>query len=68
MCVLSEQFEKVEQFSITSPENDDSWRMQEEMLGNCKDFYKSLGVLLLWALCTHRCQVKLHDCGLWSAS
>jgi len=36
------QFEKLEQFCITSPE--DSWAMQEEMIKNAEDFYKSLGV------------------------
>ncbi|KAL3906852.1 MAG: hypothetical protein SGPRY_010392, partial [Prymnesium sp.] len=36
------QFEKVEQFSITSPEGEESWEMQEVMLNNCKEFYQSL--------------------------
>lgn len=34
------QFEKVEQFCITTPEN--SWAMQEEMIKIAEDFYKSL--------------------------
>jgi len=38
------QFEKVEQFCITSPEGDESWKMQDAMLDNCKEFYKSLGI------------------------
>jgi len=36
------QFEKVEQFAITAPEN--SWEMHEELLKNCEDFYQSLGL------------------------
>jgi len=38
------QFEKIEQFAITSPEGNESWEMQDKMLENCKDFYKSLGI------------------------
>jgi len=38
------QFEKVEQFTITSPEGNDSWEMQEQMINNSKDFYASLGI------------------------
>ena len=38
------QFEKVEQFALTSPEGDISWKMQEEMIENSKEFYKSLGI------------------------
>mmetsp|Transcript_29677 Transcript_29677/g.41781 ORF Transcript_29677/g.41781 Transcript_29677/m.41781 type:complete len:465 (-) Transcript_29677:3030-4424(-) len=36
------QFEKVEQFCITSPET--SWEMHEEMLKTSEDFYQSLGI------------------------
>lgn len=36
------QFEKVEQFVITSPEK--SWEMHEEMLQMSKDFYESLKI------------------------
>ncbi|TKY61484.1 Serine--tRNA ligase [Spatholobus suberectus] len=35
------QFEKVEQFCITSPNGNDSWDMHEEML-NSEDFYKEV--------------------------
>eukprot|EP00163_Fabomonas_tropica_P015038 TRINITY_DN273_c0_g1_i2.p1 TRINITY_DN273_c0_g1~~TRINITY_DN273_c0_g1_i2.p1 ORF type:complete len:405 (+),score=163.75 TRINITY_DN273_c0_g1_i2:409-1623(+) len=38
------QFEKVEQFCITSPDDDASWKMQEEMLLNSEDFLKELGI------------------------
>lgn len=34
------QFEKVEQFCITSPNGNDSWDMHEEMIKNSEDFYK----------------------------
>ncbi|TDL19478.1 serine-tRNA ligase [Rickenella mellea] len=36
------QFEKIEQFCITSPE--ESWNMFEEMVGNSEAFYQSLGL------------------------
>eukprot|EP00741_Cyanophora_paradoxa_P012421 tig00020610_g12000.t1 len=36
------QFEKLEQFAITSPEK--SWEMHEEMIKNAEDFYQSLGI------------------------
>ncbi|XP_020245694.1 serine--tRNA ligase [Asparagus officinalis] len=36
------QFEKVEQFCITSPNGNDSWEMHEEMLKNSEDFYQEL--------------------------
>lgn len=38
------QFEKIEQFCITSPNGNDSWEMHEEMLKNSEDFYKEIGV------------------------
>ncbi|PNX86539.1 seryl-tRNA ligase, partial [Trifolium pratense] len=36
------QFEKVEQFCITSPNDNDSWDMHEEMLKNSEEFYKAV--------------------------
>lgn len=36
------QFEKVEQFCITTPEGKASWDMHEEMIKNCEEFYQSL--------------------------
>lgn len=38
------QFEKVEQFVLTSPHEDESWKAMDEMLKNAEDFYASLGV------------------------
>lgn len=38
------QFEKVEQFCLTSPNGNDSWEMHEEMIKNSEDFYKSLNI------------------------
>eukprot|EP01018_Ginkgo_biloba_P027167 Gb_22553 [translate_table: standard] len=38
------QFEKVEQFCITSPNGNESWDMHEEMLKNSEDFYKELNI------------------------
>lgn len=34
------QFEKLEQFCITSPEACHSWEAMDEMLGNAEDFYQ----------------------------
>lgn len=34
------QFEKIEQFCLTSPNANESWEMHEEMLKNSEDFYK----------------------------
>lgn len=34
------QFEKIEQFCVTSPNGNDSWDMHEEMIKNSEDFYK----------------------------
>ncbi|XP_024373250.1 serine--tRNA ligase isoform X2 [Physcomitrium patens] len=38
------QFEKVEQFCITSPNDNDSWEVHEEMLKNSEEFYQQLGL------------------------
>ncbi|EKX49677.1 hypothetical protein GUITHDRAFT_67599 [Guillardia theta CCMP2712] len=38
------QFEKIEQFCVTSPEDNKSWEMLEEMIGTSEEFYKSLGI------------------------
>ncbi|XP_065865658.1 serine--tRNA ligase isoform X1 [Euphorbia lathyris] len=38
------QFEKVEQFCLTSPNGNDSWDMHEEMIKNSEDFYKMLNL------------------------
>ncbi|CAK9328368.1 unnamed protein product [Citrullus colocynthis] len=38
------QFEKVEQFCITSPNGNDSWDMHEEMIKNSEEFYKTLNI------------------------
>ncbi|CAL4921309.1 unnamed protein product [Urochloa decumbens] len=38
------QFEKIEQFCITSPNGNESWEMFEEMVQNSQDFYKELGL------------------------
>lgn len=38
------QFEKVEQFCVTSPNGNDSWDMHEEMLKNSEEFYKMLNI------------------------
>ncbi|XP_050380838.1 serine--tRNA ligase [Argentina anserina] len=36
------QFEKVEQFCLTSPNGQDSWEMHEEMIKNSEEFYQQL--------------------------
>ncbi|QDZ18923.1 seryl--tRNA ligase [Chloropicon primus] len=38
------QFEKIEQFVLTSPQGNESWEAMEEMLKNAEDFYQSLGI------------------------
>ncbi|KAJ4719486.1 serine--tRNA ligase-like [Melia azedarach] len=38
------QFEKVEQFCVTSPNGNESWEMHEEMMKNSEEFYKSLNL------------------------
>jgi len=38
------QFEKIEQFCITSPKDDQSWRMFDEMIHNAEEFNKVLGI------------------------
>lgn len=38
------QFEKVEQFCITNPNENESWDMHEEMIKNSEDFYKMLKI------------------------
>ncbi|GMN43826.1 hypothetical protein TIFTF001_013026 [Ficus carica] len=38
------QFEKVEQFCLTSPNGTDSWDMHEEMIKNSEDFYRTLKI------------------------
>ncbi|KAK9729120.1 Seryl-tRNA synthetase N-terminal domain [Popillia japonica] len=38
------QFEKVEQFCLTSPFDNKSWEMMDEMIANAEEFYKSLEI------------------------
>ncbi|CAF0922839.1 unnamed protein product [Adineta steineri] len=38
------QFEKIEQFCITSPHDNKSWEMFEEMIGNAEEFNQRLGI------------------------
>ena len=38
------QFEKIEQFCITSNAEGISWKVFDEMIGNAKEFYESLGI------------------------
>lgn len=38
------QFEKVEQFVLTSPFDNKSWEMMDEMIGNAEAFCQSLGI------------------------
>lgn len=38
------QFEKVEQFVLTSPHDNKSWEMMDEMIGNAEQFCKDLGI------------------------
>ena len=38
------QFEKVEQFYVTSPADNASWEAFEEMIANAEEFYQKLGL------------------------
>merc|ERR1711974_378540 len=38
------QFEKIEQFMITSPHDNSSWEAMDHMINNAEDFYKALGI------------------------
>jgi seryl-tRNA synthetase len=38
------QFDKIEQFVVCSPHNNESWKLMEEMITSSEDFYKSLGL------------------------
>lgn len=38
------QFDKIEQFVVCSPHDNQSWKMMEEMITTAEDFYKSLGI------------------------
>uniref|UniRef100_A0A0D9VQS6 serine--tRNA ligase n=1 Tax=Leersia perrieri TaxID=77586 RepID=A0A0D9VQS6_9ORYZ len=38
------QFEKIEQFCVTSPNDNESWELHEEMIKNSEDFYKEIGL------------------------
>lgn len=38
------QFEKVEQFVLTSPHDDESWKVMDEMIANAENFCQSLGL------------------------
>ncbi|XP_003383114.1 PREDICTED: serine--tRNA ligase, cytoplasmic-like isoform X2 [Amphimedon queenslandica] len=38
------QFQKVEQFCLTSPHDDVSWKMFDEMISNAEFFYQQLGI------------------------
>lgn len=38
------QFEKVEQFCLTSPFDNKSWEMMEEMISNAEEFYQALEI------------------------
>lgn len=38
------QFQKVEQFCITSPHDNESWLMMDEMIGNAEAFYQALNI------------------------
>ena len=38
------QFEKIEQFVLTSPYDSESWKMMDQMLNTSEEFYQSLGI------------------------
>lgn len=38
------QFEKIEQFVLTSPHDNESWKMMDEMIANAEEFCQTLGI------------------------
>lgn len=38
------QFDKIEQFCVTAPEDSSSYEMLEEMIANAEEFYKTIGL------------------------
>ncbi|KAK1652285.1 hypothetical protein QYE76_070090 [Lolium multiflorum] len=38
------QFEKIEQFCATTPNDNESWEMHEQMIKNSEDFYQEIGL------------------------
>ncbi len=44
LCCRVHQFEKVEQFVVTSPHDGESWKALDEMLANAEGFYQALGL------------------------
>ena len=52
------QFEKVEQFFVTSPHNNASWAALEEMLSNAEDFYTKLGLHYQVPCCKCACPAR----------
>ena len=42
--IIHTHIPQVEQFCITSPHGDISWKMMDEMIGNAEEFYQSLGI------------------------
>uniref|UniRef100_A0ACD6A076 Uncharacterized protein n=1 Tax=Avena sativa TaxID=4498 RepID=A0ACD6A076_AVESA len=57
------QFEKIEQFCITSPNDNDSWEMFEEMIKNSEDFYKEVVSIVSGAL--NDAASKKYDLEAW---
>ena len=49
------QFEKVEQFAVTSPDDNASWEMMDQMLTNAEDFYKAGGAASQFRTCGGSC-------------
>ncbi len=63
------QFEKIEQFCITDPNNNKSWEMLEEMIGNAEEFNKLLGlpyrVITIVSGALNNAAAKKYDLEAW---
>ncbi|XP_037271682.2 seryl-tRNA synthetase [Rhipicephalus microplus] len=63
------QFEKVEQFCITSPHDNKSWEMFDEMIGNAEEFCQKLGipyrVVSIVSGALNNAAAKKHDLEAW---
>lgn len=55
------QFEKVEQFCITGPDNGESWAMHEEMIKNSEDFYQTVSFFINTRMCLIFCSLEILD-------
>ncbi|CAN6206696.1 unnamed protein product [Urochloa humidicola] len=59
------EFQKVEQFCITSPDGNESWEMHEEMINNSEEFYRELGIAGQVVSALNNAAAKKYDLEGW---